>query len=363
MSSYAARIREAVAAVEQNDGNVARAARELGVSRSTLRDRLARRNSLKDESTESERRQEAEHALKRRVAELEKQQEALLEQLEKARKPRSTIPITKPKRRDCTVRFICADVHGNHQDAAAVGAMLGDAEALRPDECFVLGDLIECGGWLAEHHTLGYVAQIDEYCYEEDVQGANSFLDALQNRVPHVEIVEGNHDQRVERWCVAKTMGHPRDAEFMRRRFAPEIVLALEKRGIPFHRMSKLHDGLHHPGIIRRGRCHFTHGYSSAKHAAWAHLAKAGGNIVYGHTHRADYATNSLVASGMGAAWCPGCLCRLQPTWKHTDPTDWTHGYLVQIEDKSTGLFQMIPVPIIEGRSMLGAAVLDSIPV
>jgi hypothetical protein len=130
--------------------------------------------------------------------------------------------------------------------------------------------------------------------------------------------------------------------------------LQLQKRGIRYHRLSDYHDGLPTPGLIKRGPLLLTHGWSTAKHAASAHLMKSGACIAYGHTHRSDYASQRTTASGLIAAWSPGCLCQLHRLWNHSLPTDWSHGYLLQLTNSETGHFQMIHVAIEQGESFLG---------
>ena len=47
-----------------------------------------------------------------------------------------------------------------------------------------------------------------------------------------------------------------------------------------------------------------------------------------------------------------GYLGTIQPLWMHSDPSDWTHGYGLQLV-RSDGDFLHINVPIIDGRSYL----------
>ena len=51
-------------------------------------------------------------------------------------------------------------------------------------------------------------------------------------------------------------------------------------------------------------------------------------------------------------AYCPWCLCTLQPLWRHTQPTNWSHGYGLQFVSKG-GEFIHLNVPI-DGGSFIG---------
>lgn len=346
--------------------NYTHAAGALGISRSAVQGRvvkyrrqnpaLVKKSAKDDAGLEAAKAKELENQLSAVQAQLDQ----ALEQLDRARQAskRNGIPRVKTRKGKCRIRAILPDVHGNHMDRDAVAACFADLEVIKPNTILQLGDLLECGGWLAQHHTLGYVAEVGQMSFAEDVDAANDFLDRCQSLAPHVELLEGNHEARCEKWCVTQTLknSNGRDAEYLRRMVAPEYVLGLERRGIPYFNYHKKHDGLEVPGVIKRDQCYFTHGWSTNKHAASSHLARVLGNVVYGHTHRADYAVDRTVDGGIHAAWCPGTLSQMQPMWKHNSPTSWTHGYMLQFIAKD-GSFQMLQVPIFQGKSFFSRVI------
>lgn len=271
----------------------------------------------------------------------------------KARSPVSIIPQKRSTaRREDTIRVIIPDSHGSAIDRAAAAAFLHDLEQIAPHEIVLLGDHVDVGGHLAEHHVLGYVAQ-STYSYAEDIAAANAFLDAVQRAAPAATIhyIEGNHERRGETWCVTKSLRSARDAEHLRQLYAPEFLLRLKERGIRYYRQGEFYGGLSVPGTLRLGKCYFWHGTSAAKSAAHVNVAKLGGNIVFGHTHREESVRVRPVDRGGIGAWNPGCLCKLQPLWRHTDPTSWTHGYATQTVARS-GKFLHLNIPIIDGESL-----------
>src|SRR5688572_18961208 len=95
----------------------------------------------------------------------------------------SKAPKAKARRRSKAsfVRVIFGDVHGEHMDKPAVAAFLNDVEMLEPAEIICIGDLLDCGGFLSQHRTLGVVAEL-AVSYEQDVAAANMVLDELQKR-------------------------------------------------------------------------------------------------------------------------------------------------------------------------------------
>ena len=259
----------------------------------------------------------------------------------------------RAKTKGDTLRVIIPDSHGSAIDPAAASAFLSDLKKIDPQEIVMGGDHVDCGGFLAQHHTLGYVAQTD-YSYTEDIAAANTFLDAIQAAAPRARIhyIEGNHERRVETWCVTESLRNEKDAEMLRKFLAPEFMLRLQERGITYYRQSEHYMGINIPGAIRLGKCFFWHSVSTAKQAAAVNLRQFAANVVYFHTHREDFASGVPVGKGDIGAWNFGCLCKRQPLWQHTRPTDWTTGYGVQCVSPQQN-FLTIPARIVDGQSLL----------
>lgn len=296
-------------------------------------------------------------ALEAQVKDQEKQIAHLDKQLvssRAARKPRSVKPAAKRSRkRGDIVRVLFGDLHGCMQDDTAVSRLLSDIKALAPDEIIMGGDMVDCAGFLAEHHTLGHVQEMD-YSYEEDCAQAAVFFDRLADAAPRarIEWIEGNHEWRVEKWAVTVGRRSKQDAAALLASVHPYKMTHGKERGIIYYKHTDCYDGLTQPGWIKRGKIFVTHGISTVKHAAAATLAKVGGNVVYFHSHRMDSFHTDLVDAGPVAAWCPGCLCGRYPMWRHTDPTTWTQGYAVQFIS-ATEHFLHVQVPLVQGESLL----------
>lgn len=296
-----------------------------------------------------------------RVKELENLVETLTAKLGKARKPRKiTAPKAPKSSKGSFIRVVIPDLHGCFHDPAAVGAMLHDIKALNPREVIILGDILDCGGFLAEHHTWGYVAESD-YCYEDDISAANMLLDQIQAAAPNAKyyLLEGNHERRVESWCLtaitrSKKAGAnaEKDARRLLQVLAPENVLHLQERGIEWFKQGQFYHGCRIRATIKLGECYFTHGTRCGANSARATLSDFGANVVYGHTHHIQQASINSVRHGSMAAWNIGCLCELQPLYGHDRKTQWNHGYAVQFVNPS-GRFQHVTVHIVEGESML----------
>lgn len=294
--------------------------------------------------------------LRAKVAQLESAKSKLESQLLQTRESRIKIRLDRKSRTagDTSVRMIIPDSHGCYIDQAAASALIEDIRTLQPSSIIMLGDHLDCGGFLAEHHTWGYVAETS-YTFEDDCNATNQFLDAIQAAAPGatIEYLEGNHERRIEKWIVTETVRTgSRDAAMLNRMFSVESVLHLEKRGVGLFRQGRYYDRCSIPGTIRRDGCYFTHGQYTGLHAAHAHLKKYNANVWYGHTHRFDAKTGRNVKDGPIGAWNPGCLCHLQPYWMHQNLTDWIHGFGVQLVRKRMGHLNL-QIPIIDGVSYL----------
>ena len=270
--------------------------------------------------------------------------------------PQSKVHSGAPEKSE-RVRVSAGDVHGMMMDRAAVDALLRDVRMLDPDEVVLGGDIVECGGWLAKHLPIGFIATCD-YSYQEDINAAAWFLDELQAAAPRAEFhfLEGNHEDRVERWCVDQTMAHGRDAEFLRMAFSPMALLRLKERGIPYYRRTEIYGTGLPRGWIQLGKMFFTHSLAYSKNAAHDAAIKAAGNVTFFCTHREDTATVVFPGIGIVKTFNPGCLSQMQPIWKHSDPTSWSQGYAIDFIAKS-GNFQRIHVPIWRGESLAGSMI------
>lgn len=249
------------------------------------------------------------------------------------------------------IRVVIPDSHGEHIDLPARDAFLGDLKRLNPDQIVFLGDHLDAGGTFNAHQK-NYTNEMVE-SYEADVSACNTFLDLVQKKAPKASIyyLEGNHEAHVQRWA-ARMFESKRDADMFVGHLGPEKVLQLKSRGIRYFKSSETYMSLSIPGTIRLGKCYFCHGICHGQTAAQKHLAKFGEPVVFGHIHKSVSVLESTVTRDNIGAWCPGTLAKLQPLYKHTSPSGWTHGYAVQFVAPSER-FLHLQVPIVRGKSLL----------
>jgi hypothetical protein len=290
----------------------------------------------------------------------EKQQKkSLSDALEKAKGLWSSsyipVAVSKKRRRNTgtyLTRVAAGDLHGVDQDVEARNAFLRDLEILNPDEVVYLGDMINCSGTFSRFHRV-HVSEYS-YNYENDVAAGNDFLDLSKKAASNATFyyLKGNHEARVDKWAAA-AFSEKYLAQMAIDTFGVRNALHLDKRGVHFFDNNECHMGLHKPGIIILGKCGFLHGYAGGKHVSAKHLGDLGINLVHGHNHRAQSHTIRTAKDSALQASCPGCLCILQQYYNHERPTDHTHGYALQFEDKKSRWFNSINIPIVNGKSLL----------
>lgn len=253
---------------------------------------------------------------------------------------------------------VMPDSHGSHIDGAAFAAFQADLVSLRKTgrltRLIGLGDHIDCGGFLAQHHTMGYVSQLDESTYADDLGAWENQLNIITDASggARITLLEGNHEQRLEKWAVQQSLGNGKDAHLLMQAVSPQHRLNYEKRGIDYVRYGELREGVPVRGAVRIGKCYFTHGTYCGPSAAQKHAAKFGAPVIYGHTHTPASFFGKTVHGGTHAAWNFGHLSKNAPRFMHNAPDNWQHGYGVMLVSKS-GHFSVIHVPIINGMSFL----------
>ncbi len=260
-------------------------------------------------------------------------------------------PQPRARRKRSLVRVAIPDSHGAHIDPTARDAFLSDLKRLAPDEIVMLGDHLDCAGTFSAHQR-SYTNEMAE-TYEEDVAAANHFLDAIQAAAPAATIyyLEGNHEQHVERWA-AREFANKADADKVLEAIGPEALLRLRQRGIRYFRRAFHYMDISIPGTIRLGKVFFTHGIAHSTNAARTHVQRFSANVVFGHVHASQSVVERTVSSDAQGAWCPGTLAKLQPLYRHTAPSNWTHGYGVEFVGAS-GNFVHVNIPIYRGESSL----------
>lgn len=234
--------------------------------------------------------------------------------------------------------LLFADVH---LDATAdphrsYGLVQKFAVDFKPDWVVNLGD------WM-DFDYLSKFAEDDSLAREgkrlqADIDMGKADLDFWQEVTDDYTILQGNHDERLDR-LIAKRP----EFEYL---LSADKLFGFRDRGV------KYYPAREQP--YKRGKLNMVHGWFANKYHAASHLDRMSGNIVYGHVHNFQSTSRTLVAVGEEiAAWSLGCLCDKAPGYLKGRPSEWQNGFAVVYMDES-GAFNLYPVRIIRGSFIWG---------
>lgn len=156
----------------------------------------------------------------------------------------------------------------------------------------------------------------------EDIEMANEILDWHQNLVrsnnkqAKFVLLEGNHEERVERWLDA-------NPQFEGILSVPKM-LRLKERGITWVPSWSLGE------TYSIGKAVFSHGLYTNKYHAEKMVNAWGQSIFYGHTHDMQCVPKAFKRKDdLIVGQSIGCLCEYEQTWMKGKPTNWQQGFMV----------------------------------
>ena len=235
----------------------------------------------------------------------------------------------KSRKKRAKLVLVLPDLHIPHHDEAALSCVLQAYKLLKPDEVVVLGDWLDCETFSS--HPKSSMAELRAHKFiDDELTPCRKILDQLQAHKNALVYVEGNHEQRIERFAVALGGSLGPDIYNL---VSPARLLGAGRNKwtwIPYT------SELAHYKIT--DDLWAIHGWSFAKSAARVHQDRAVSvSIVHGHTHRQQSEARRDPANGkVLKAWSPGCLSKLQPLYRQQHPTSWVHGFsLVYIGPRS----------------------------
>jgi predicted phosphodiesterase len=180
--------------------------------------------------------------------------------------------------------------HGKYADDSAIDAVLKMRDRFKPSIVVHLGDWCDTAAWRA-----GSKGTSDESePVSPDVDGGLSFLEKL--RPTHVP--DGNHEDRIPR-----NLNHQNAiTAYAAQRINEHIDDRFKQIGcrrIPY-------DGVFQRLVI--GNVTFTHGTIYNELSARDMAEMYGGNVIFGHTHRAQIGEGRTIKESTG--YCVGTLTR-----------------------------------------------------
>lgn len=231
--------------------------------------------------------------------------------------------------------LILADRHhdSTEEEHPAYRCVKNFAKVLRPDFVIDLGDTLD----------LAYFARFNEddvellasSSWENDVDLLNWELDWWQELVGKKYFwYFGNHDFRAE--VIGRKQPRFKASLDYRRRFH------VKPRGIVVHTCEDR--------PIKIGKANFVHGWFTTKYHAAKTVLEYGGNVIYGHVHKNQTFSHTLMDDGKEVeANSIGCLCGKNPSWLRGKPSHWQNSFGIIYVDTATGNFNLYRPNIIDG--------------
>lgn len=223
-------------------------------------------------------------------------------------------------------------------DQKALNVALKFIQDFRPDHVILGGDTLDCGA--ISHHNHGKPGAVEGFRLLGD---ANELRDILIKpiealRTKSLTYIVGNHED----WLTDLVEQIPALEGIVDVR----SVLKLSNKWeiVPCGESTKL------------GKLVFAHGdqIKGGEHCAkWATVAYEA-NIRFGHHHTFQVytKTSALDANGHTGMAVP-CLCRKGPKYGGGSPNKWMQGFLYGWTDSKLGMFNDVPVVIINGKAII----------
>lgn len=250
--------------------------------------------------------------------------------------------------------LVLPDIHFPDHEPKALEIVKKVASILQPTNTLLLGDVLDCG--IFSKHDRRTIRELADYDYQKlEVAPCNELLDYLQDNTKKMTyFLEGNHEQRIERWAVE--VG--RAGQEIYKMIAPAEVLGKRNGNprknfklIPYdvptgNRMGYVQIVPNHAGM-KTGGLVGIHGWSWAKNAARVHLEKSRSqSVVFGHTHRIQLEASRDPWTGKTIlAFNPGTLSKLQPLYSTGgNPSEWSNGFALIYVGKTSWTQYIIPI-------------------
>jgi predicted phosphodiesterase len=200
----------------------------------------------------------------------------------------------------------------------------------KPDEIILGGDFLDVAALSA--WDLQKSRKMEGRRYKKEIARGNLELDYLQKHTKKVTYLEGNHEDRVERYL-------DKHSEMVGLIEVPD-QLHLSLRGIEFVPMNELY---------KVGKyLYFTHGCYWNAHYAKKTVSEYGCCIVVGHTHR--FQVHTIFPKMQNEPWVCyglGCAGDLNPAWVRNKPRGHLNQFAVcYVSDD--GRFNLYPITIIK---------------
>lgn len=203
----------------------------------------------------------------------------------------------------------------------------------------IAGDFLDCYGFST--HSLNQV-QPEGYSMELEYELGNMYLDQIDNILPEAVKIftNGNHEDRYNRYFKNVNTNVLKDITP-----SPKEALKLKERGYQVLENWK-------EDSFRIGNLEVFHGQYLNANAIKTHMNKAGGSVMYGHSHRVG-SLHDNGASGFNIGWLGNPDHDFFKYASRFERASWVNGFAVVYELENNG-FQVNQITCQNNKFMFG---------
>lgn len=227
--------------------------------------------------------------------------------------------------------LIIPDAHITDETPKDYKAIKPFIKEFNPDKIILLGDFADIASLSAWDYDKK--RKMEGKRYPKEIFRLNLELNYLQKYCEDIVYLEGNHEDRVERYL----------DKFPEMEGLIEIktMLRLRERKIKWIKMNELY---------KVGDMYFTHGMYTNIHNARKHLQTLGCNVCYGHQHSTQTAMQNMAMQKPYMSYALGTLGDKKPDYLKNRPGNWINQFAIMYYDTEGGNFNLYPINIIKGK-------------
>ena len=227
--------------------------------------------------------------------------------------------------------IILPDIHLTDKIPKDYKTVKNFIKEFKPDEVILLGDFMDVSSLSAWDYDKK--RPMEGRRYVKEITRANEELDYIQKYTKKITYLEGNHEDRVNRYL-------DKNPE-MEGMIEIQEQLGLEERKIDWIKMNDLY---------KKGDMYFTHGLYTNLYNARKHLQTFGCNVCYGHQHGTQTSMQNMKMQEPHMAYALGTLGDKAPDYMRNRPANWINQFAVFYWDDKSGLFNLYPINVIKNK-------------
>ncbi len=220
--------------------------------------------------------------------------------------------------------LVISDVHIPQEDKRSLSLFTQYLKDFKPDELIIAGDFLDFDE--ISSHNKENLRAVESKRLWYDYDEANALLDIWQLHAKKITLLEGNHENRVERYIDANPV--------LEGMIEVPIGLRLKQRGIKWVRSWTKGE------VYKIGKARFIHGIYTNQYHAKKTVEAFGENIFYGHTHDVQSYSKEMKGDDKTiVGQSIGCMIKYNVAYMKGRPNKWQQAF-AEFHFTDDGFFQ-----------------------